>query len=474
MFSSLLVSLLLAAPPAGPSVSRLDPPIQLWINNDRRFLPGDRAKVQVRADQDGYLIVLHADPDGHLRVLFPIDPTDDNFVRGGRKYDVRGRGDRESFHVDNSAGRGTVYAAVSRAPFRFGEFVLADHWDYRTLAPNRLPEDPEPELNELVRRMADGDFDYDALTYDVSERVAYSSDYSQSRTYYAPSYYDDPWCGGHYFRSCGAHYGSPFTLSIGFGRPYYRSYYGYDPYYDPFFYDPYYYGPAYYPRYPYSGYRPNRYGYYNGYGYDRNRYYSRPYTPYRFRGVEGVQAGYRGQQGFRRSVNTVYSPPAVRLREPARSDPIRGALERREVDRPGQQDARRETVRREPAERQSVQRPSMERRPVEARRAREPEPSRSAEPARRDNSGTRSEARPRQEAERPQTERAPVRQAPEARPEARPAPAPRPEARPAPAPRPEARPSAPPPRVERPSPPPSRPSDGGGRRPSNGGGGRRR
>ena len=74
-------------------------------------------------------------------------------------------------------GRGTVYAAVSREPFRFEGFVLGDHWDYRALAPSRLANDPEPELNELVRRMAQGSFDYDILNYEVVDRVVYASDY---------------------------------------------------------------------------------------------------------------------------------------------------------------------------------------------------------------------------------------------------------------------------------------------------------
>src|SRR3954447_25013909 len=132
MINALLLPLLLHGAPGQPVIATQDdPPIQIWINNDRRFLPGDRAKVQVRTRDDGYLIVLHADPEGHLRVLFPLDPDKDNFVRGGKKYEVRGRGNREAFDVDDASGRGTVYAAVSSEPFHFEGFVLGDHWDYR-------------------------------------------------------------------------------------------------------------------------------------------------------------------------------------------------------------------------------------------------------------------------------------------------------------------------------------------------------
>ncbi|HEU4682401.1 MAG TPA: DUF4384 domain-containing protein, partial [Gemmatimonadales bacterium] len=113
MISALLLPLLLSGVSADPAgTPQDDPPIQLWIN-ERRFLPSDRAKVQVRTEDDGYLIVFHVDPDGRVRVLFPIDPDKDNFVRGGKKYEVRGRGGREAFEADGK-GRGAVYAAVSR------------------------------------------------------------------------------------------------------------------------------------------------------------------------------------------------------------------------------------------------------------------------------------------------------------------------------------------------------------------------
>ena len=426
MISALLLPLVLAADSAGAQAGELreDPPIQIWINNDHRFFPGERAKVQVRTEDDGYLLVLHVDPDGYLRVLFPLDPDKDNFVRGGKKYEVRGRGDREAFEADGK-GRGTVYAAVSREPFRFDGFVAGDHWDYRTLAPSRLSSNPEPELNELVRRMAQGDFDYDLLSYEVIERSAYATDYYPR---YSGSVYDDPWC---YSFTCSRpyYYGSPFSVSIVFGRPYRRYYYdpyfyAYDPFYNPFFYDPYYYAPAYYPRYiyprPYYPYYPYRGGYYR----DRYRTYASPFTPYRFRGADGFTAGYRDRRdGFGRAVNTVYNPPLSPIREPAVASPARrvidqqgealpnGVAKRRLID-----DARRvqtgtvEARRARPEDRQerSAGEPRLIRREVEARRSGEtgnagpPEDrgreARSREP--RPVERAAPEARPRREVER--------------------------------------------------------------------------
>jgi hypothetical protein len=373
MISALLLPLLLAGastPMKPAAVLHDDPPIQLWISNDRRFLPGERAKVQVRTEDDGYLMVLHVDPEGYLRVLFPLDPDKDNFVRGGKKYEVRGRGDREAFEADGK-GRGTVYAAVSGEPFRFDGFVVGDHWDYRALAPSRLSSNPEAELNELVRRMAQGNFDYDLLSYDVIERVVYAAD----RYSYRSWLYDDPWC---YRFSCGRfYYGSPLSISLFFGRPYRRYYYdpyfyAYDPFYNPFFYDPYYYAPIYYPRYVY----PRRYYYYpyrDRYYYHYPRGYDRPYTPYRFRGADGFTAGYRDRRyDLRRSVNTVYNPPISPIREPAIATPVR-----RVIEEPGEELPRGLAKRRLIDDAMRVQ----NRQPVEARRAREAETTSRAAPA---------------------------------------------------------------------------------------------
>ncbi len=423
MITALLLPLMFSGVSASPAApTQDDPPIRLWISNDRRFLSGDRAKVQVRTEYDGYLIVFHVDPEGRLRILFPVDPDKDNFVRGGKKYEVRDRGDREAFEVD-ATGRGAVYAAVSRDPFRFDGFVLGDHWDYRALAPARLREDPEPELNELMHRMAQGSYDYDLLTYDVISRSAYVSNYSSINRGLA---YDDPWC---YSFSCGrSYYGSPYGVSIGlfFGRPYRRYYYdpyfyAYDPIYNPFFYDPYYYGPTYYPRYVY----PHRYyGYYGPHYYGRYRSYGRPYTPYRFRGSDGFTAGYRDRrQDLRRSVNTVYLPPVSPVRPPATSTPVRRVTEDPASELPRGLAPRRTIAN----ERRSG--------PIVGRRAQEAEPSRRTEAGNNGRSTTHREAAParrdaeprtvqpreqprveRSRAEPRQVERAP---APEARPQRR-------------------------------------------------------
>ena len=180
----LALVLSLVAPPsvdAGPAVRRDDPPVRISLNQDSYFQRGDRARVHVKTAEDGYLVVLRADADGRVRVLYPLDPGGDDFVRGGKTIEVRGRGDREAFSVDEREGTGLVLAARSAASFRFDDFVRGDHWDYRVLLAKEPGDDKEAQLLDIVQRMAgDAHFEYDAVTYTVSSPTA---------QYYGPGYH---------------------------------------------------------------------------------------------------------------------------------------------------------------------------------------------------------------------------------------------------------------------------------------------
>lgn len=255
MYLALIASLLGAATPATPAAQQDDPPVKIWLNQDSYFLRGDKARVNVRVAEDGYVVVLRADTDGRVRVLFPLDPSDDAFVRGDHKIEIRGRGDREAFAVDDREGSGVVLAARSVAPFKFDEFVRGDHWDYRVLSARDAGDDKEQALLDMVQRMTpDQHFDYDAIVYTVQSQRAY---------------YD----GSYYYPTVGLH--------IGYGWPY-RYGYGYSSCFDPFFYDPFF----------CSAYDPFFFGY--------SPYYYRPYyyRPYVFAPYYGGGFVYRRSRSY--------------------------------------------------------------------------------------------------------------------------------------------------------------------------------
>lgn len=214
MFLSLTLSLLLpaavpAATFANPSAADPPPPIKVWLSDDV-FMRGDRARLHVQTAQDGYLVVLRADADGHIRVLFPVDPGDSNFMRGGHKLEIRGRGDRDAFTVDERAGSGTVLAARSSTPLKFDEFTRGGHWDYHTLSAQAADSDAEGALLEIAQRMSGDHFDYDVVSYTVSNQPRYRR--------YAGWY--NPWVDPFYYPCFGC--GPGFGLRVGFvfGRPY--------------------------------------------------------------------------------------------------------------------------------------------------------------------------------------------------------------------------------------------------------------
>jgi hypothetical protein len=316
MLSALILSTAILGIPTGvpaPSAAgQDDPAIRIWLSDDGRYQRGDRVKVQVKAREDGYLFVLNVDPDGRFRVLFPLDPGDDALIRGGKKYEIVGRGDREAFTIDQRSGHGTVYAAISRDPFKFEGYVTGDHWDYTALDDVRISDKPESDLNQFVQRIARTDFDYDILGYDVYENVVYGSGSTVYEYNYGPTLYSD-WYGGYGcygYWGCG---GSSIFIGIGIGH---RHHYFYDPfYYSPFFYSPFYYPfyyPAYYyPRYYYPGYRYPVYHYPYSYFPYRNPWRQPFYaTPWRQRGGGSVYTG-----GFQ-----------WRAREVATRTPTRGDL----------------------------------------------------------------------------------------------------------------------------------------------------
>src|SRR5438046_9276121 len=109
----MLLPLLLSFALAGAD----DPPVKVSLNNDNYFEPGDKARVEVKLAEDGYLLVLRADAQGRVRVLYPLDPSDDTFVRGRRTIAVRGRRAREAFFIDGKGDTGVGLAARSGAPF---------------------------------------------------------------------------------------------------------------------------------------------------------------------------------------------------------------------------------------------------------------------------------------------------------------------------------------------------------------------
>ncbi len=219
-----------------PVLKAEDAPIRLWMNNEGRFREGDFARVQVDAETNGFLLVLQYDTYGRLRVLFPMDPRDDNRVQAGRRYEVRDDGGQYAFRADGD-GPGLIYSAISPDPWRLDDIVRDGRWDYDRISIGRDSEDPEREITDLAQNLAGpGGFDYDVQDYRV---------YGQTTGNSTVVYRDYGGYGGYgydLYRYCDWYWSYSGCRSVRFGLSY-----GYDPFY--------YYGypsrySSYYPYYP--------------------------------------------------------------------------------------------------------------------------------------------------------------------------------------------------------------------------------
>ena len=195
-----------------------DPAIRVRLSDDF-FFRGEQVKVRFKADHDGYLVVFRMDGEGRIRPLFPLNPEDSSFVRGGREFEVRGRGDRDAFTADESEGTGYILAALSDVPFDLSGFTRGSHWDLRALADRAPADDPELSLLDLVDSLSTGKYDYDVARYTVGgTREAHVY---RTRPWFGPPRYYDPWYHG-YDPFYGSGLGFRFGFVLGGHRGYRR------------------------------------------------------------------------------------------------------------------------------------------------------------------------------------------------------------------------------------------------------------
>ncbi len=158
----------LASLPAAAQTSDGDASVPVRLTVSRHsYAPGDHGHVWVRLGSDAYLIVLHAEPDGHVRIVFPLDPSDNAYVHRDSTIEIRSRGDRDAFVVEDSSGTGTWYAAVSKKPYHFDPVALSTHWDYGQIPHVLAVRDAEGDLTALVQRLSTARFDYDIVQYRI-------------------------------------------------------------------------------------------------------------------------------------------------------------------------------------------------------------------------------------------------------------------------------------------------------------------
>ncbi|MGH7548967.1 MAG: DUF4384 domain-containing protein, partial [Gemmatimonadales bacterium] len=160
-----------------PASFHYRPRVEVWTNRgDEPSTGGQAVRVHFRTELDAYVTILRVDTDGRVRVLFPREPWEDNFARGGRDYEVFGGFSHQAFYVDDDPGVGYVFAVAAGDPFSYRAIAAGDHWDYRIIAGGRVRGDPYVALTDLAERIVPGgysDWDYDIVPYYVGRHYDY-------------------------------------------------------------------------------------------------------------------------------------------------------------------------------------------------------------------------------------------------------------------------------------------------------------
>ncbi|HET7250566.1 MAG TPA: DUF4384 domain-containing protein [Gemmatimonadales bacterium] len=137
--------------------------VRAWLPDT--VLPvGAPARVYIELEDSGYLALLHVEPSGRIRVLYPARPTDADYVPGGVPFVVQGISDSTTFRVA-APGTGTLLAVRSWSPLHFADLASGNRWDYeRSLLLQPTAGNPLAALLDIADRMTDGE----AYTYDLT------------------------------------------------------------------------------------------------------------------------------------------------------------------------------------------------------------------------------------------------------------------------------------------------------------------
>src|SRR6266481_3020924 len=202
MFTNIaLLSLAVMSTSGPPNLYR--PRVELWTDRGDAavYTRGERVRLYFRLDQDAYVTIFRVDTDGRIRVLFPRDPWEDNFARGGRDLEVDGSElAREAFSIDDYPGVGYLFAVASADPFVYDQIESGQHWDYRVIADGRVKGDPYVAMTDLAQRIVPegyADWDYDVISYNVGQHY----DYPRFLCYDCHTYVSYPYWDP-YFNSC--------------------------------------------------------------------------------------------------------------------------------------------------------------------------------------------------------------------------------------------------------------------------------
>ncbi len=165
----------------------------IWVNrSDNEYFIGDNIKMHYRLNQDAYVAVVSIDSRGRVNLIYPSQPGDNPWRRGGVTYTLPGADDDFDLVVDGPTGSETIQIIASRERFPIpdwfnGSGIRCDDG-----------EDRDEFMDYLVSRYFDR---YPDQRFAVDREVIYVNEWEQDyfRPVYYPTYPSWSVCGNLYF-----------------------------------------------------------------------------------------------------------------------------------------------------------------------------------------------------------------------------------------------------------------------------------
>ena len=151
----------------------------IWVNrSDNEYFIGDNIKMHYRINSDAYVAVISIDSRGRVNLLYPSQPGDNPWRRGGITYTLPGADDDFDLVVDGPEGNETIQIIASRERFSIPD------WFNGSGIVCRDDDDREEFMDYLTSRYFDRQPDQ---RFAIDREVIWVNEWEQN--YFRPVYY---------------------------------------------------------------------------------------------------------------------------------------------------------------------------------------------------------------------------------------------------------------------------------------------
>ena len=110
--------------------------VEVWTNhNDGEYYEGDNVVIHYRVNRDAYVVIYSIDTKGRINLVFPADPTENNYVEAGITYRMPNNWDDYELVVSGPEGVENIQIIASRERIPIPDWYpvsgLVCDWDDR-------------------------------------------------------------------------------------------------------------------------------------------------------------------------------------------------------------------------------------------------------------------------------------------------------------------------------------------------------